>query len=354
MREAARKPTFTSRSNRHRASSGRSAVFAILSSFLTVASGTHALADGPHDIVRSSLVYIVTSAETRTGVPLGTTGTGVVVSADGYILTSYHLLSKLQKSVPAGTSINPESVGVRVSIGRKVSDPTDAAAVIFGIPETDLLLIKVAETATPLPFAQLALAPDLVGLGVGSTVYTSGFPASLNDIAYSDEVSSKNGPGGFTWVLKKPPIDGQSGSPVYNDKGKLVGVMKGDVSGGAGAMVPIHLASNLLDPIKFRLLEARMADLYEAERVSQCFLIRSTLVNRVLLQMTVSQHTIEQSTATLDRFKTRDHNGLSLLEKQLIDEATNSLSVAQDQYSKARAKASELSTAPTDTCSPPG
>lgn len=323
-------------------------MIATLSSLLSFLSGTCALADGPHEIVRPSLVYIVTSAETETGVPVGTAGTGTVVSSDGYILTAYHLLSKLEKAAPGNARIRPETVKVRVSIGKKVADPIDPAAIIGSLPVTDLLLLKVAETGKPLPFAQLALAPDLVVLNVSSTVYTSGFPASLNDIAYTDQITSKNGPGGFTWVLGKPPIEGQSGSPVYSDKGKLVGVMKGDVSAAAAAIVPISLASSLLDPIKFRLLEARIEELNSAVIVSQCYLSKSVLVNQVLLQMTVSQGTTERSLATLDMFKNRELNSLTPMEKQLRDDTIKSLGAARDQYKNAKSKAEELSLAPTE------
>jgi V8-like Glu-specific endopeptidase len=341
-------PISTPRPNRRWVFSDGASVIAVLSSLLTFLSGTCALAGGPHDIIRPSLVYIVTSAETETGVAVGTQGTGTVVSSDGYILTAYHLLSKLEKAAPGNARIRPETVKVRVSIGKKADDPTDAAAVIGSIPATDLLLIKVAETGQPLPFAQLALAPDLVLLKVNSTVYTSGFPASLNDIAYSDQVTSKNGPGGFTWVLGKPAIEGQSGSPVYNDKGKLVGVMKGDVSAAAAAMVPIYLASGLLDPIKFRLLEARMEELNSAVLVSQCYLAKSVIVNQVLLQMTVSQGTGERSLRTLDMFKDRDLNSLTPMERQLRDDTIKSLGIARDQYNNAKSKAEELNRAPTD------
>jgi S1-C subfamily serine protease len=334
-------------------------VVAVILSLVIGTFGTIALAQNPHASVRPSLVYIVTSAETETGVPVSTEGKGTVVSQDGYILTSYHLLSKLQRSIPAAGGgfmrVKPETVRFRVSIGKKTDNPPDVAAVISAIPETDLLPIKIPETQAPLPFAQLALAPDFGQMNVGTTVYTSGFPASLTDIAYSDQVSSKNGPGGFTWVLGKPPMSGQSGSPVYNDNGKLIGVLKGDVSAGAAAMVPIQLASGLLDSIKFRLLEVRMEELNSAVIVSQCYLTRSVLVNQVLLQLTVSQHSMERSLTTLDMFKNRDVNSLSILERQLRDDTVKTLGAARDQYTRAKAKAGELSSGPdVGACSTAG
>jgi S1-C subfamily serine protease len=47
--------------------------------------------------MRWSLVYLGATAETVNGVPLESTGTGFIVTSQGRILTTYHLIGKLKR-----------------------------------------------------------------------------------------------------------------------------------------------------------------------------------------------------------------------------------------------------------------
>ena len=89
-------------------------------------------------------------------------------------------------------------------------------------------------------------------------MYTSGFPASLDYVVDEAKIKSRDAPGGYAWVLDMATTDhGQSGSPVYDETGRVVGVIKGDLRGAnqgqiiGTVFIPIERAEALLLPARF-------------------------------------------------------------------------------------------------------
>jgi serine protease Do len=177
---------------------------------------------------------------TDNGIPLASVGTGFFVSEDGYILTCYHLLDAIAK-------VRPETVEIWISIWERKQVPDKRAFVIDARVNLDLLLLKVSRAQNPyVPVRTGSARRNLTS----SMVLTSGFryQESSSDALYtrySDEVTSEDGPAGFTWVLGRPAAGGQSGSPVYTQQGVVVGVLKGDF-GGQTVFVPLEHAATLL------------------------------------------------------------------------------------------------------------
>jgi S1-C subfamily serine protease len=137
-------------------------------------------------------------------------GTGVVVAADGFLLTNHHVAGNgrpLRIRLPAGDTAKGELVG---------SDPA-----------TDLAVVKVAE-ATPV---QLPLA-DPAGIAVGQLVVAIGNPfrfersVSLGIVSALDR--SLPGPNGtlFEGLLQTDAAinPGNSGGPLVNARGEVVGI----------------------------------------------------------------------------------------------------------------------------------
>lgn len=140
-------------------------------------------------------------------------GSGVILSADGYIVTNNHVIDGAEK---LEVLLNDNSTYVAKVIG------TDEA--------TDLALIKIdAENLTPITFG------DSEALKVGEWVLAVGNPFGFNSTVTSGIVSAKarslshNSRGGKMGIESFIQTDaavnpGNSGGALVNLKGELVGI----------------------------------------------------------------------------------------------------------------------------------
>jgi serine protease Do len=196
-----------------------------------------------HQTVRSALVSISVKAETDVGTPLEAEGTGFLVSDDGYILTSYHLLAAMAKAKEG-------SIVIRISIGEKKPDRDRTAFVVDANPYVDVLMLKTPTRDTPFPYLKLGTSRSLQI--ASDPIFTAGFPSMLPFVVVATSISSFDGPGGHTWTLSNAVDAGQSGSPVYRANGEVVGIVKGMV-GAQAAFVPIDLAGGLAGQYIYRV-----------------------------------------------------------------------------------------------------
>jgi hypothetical protein len=214
----------------------------------------------PQDIVAPSLVYLTIdytpTKGPKVGVPQTDQATGFLVSDDGFILTSYHLLENLSET--AG-----ENASVHAVVGDNPEAQPVTAAIVNGVQPLDLLLLKIRAVAGhPYPFLKLGR----VGvLNTGDHIYTSGFNDKdlLND---EGTVNNKLGPLGlgYLWTINISIAPGQSGSPVYQSDGTVVGIIKGENKAtGKGYMVPIDFADALISFLRFRELNQQLVKLGE-------------------------------------------------------------------------------------------
>jgi serine protease Do len=141
----------------------------------------------------------------------GSQGSGFVIHPDGYILTCAHVVENEKKAT------------VWLQSNRFDAD------VVYKDVDKDLALLKLADNKTPLP----SLAFDFNGdYKMGQDVYTIGFPLSsilgnsprLNKGLLSSTVGLKDDPDFLQVSTQIQP--GNSGSPLLNDKGVVVGVMQ--------------------------------------------------------------------------------------------------------------------------------
>ncbi len=145
-------------------------------------------------------------------------GTGCVITEDGYILTNYHVI---EGAVSEDTGVN-----VLCQDGRNLQ------AVITGYEATlDLAVLKVdAKELTPVTTG------DSDAVHVGDEVYTVG--NSLGDMVFAQTKGTVSSPervvtasiGGEQVPLNVFQMDihinaGASGSPVYNSRGEVVGIV---------------------------------------------------------------------------------------------------------------------------------
>lgn len=198
-------------------------------------------------------------------VPRAASGSGVIISQDGYIVTNNHVVE------------NAEKVEVVLTDRRKVT-----AKVIGTDPNTDLALIKVE--ATNLPVVKMGNSDQVQ---VGEWVLAVGFPLDLQTTVTAGIVSAKARSIGIigreqqggqmseeeydeyqrTGKRPKAPANtsieafiqtdaainpGNSGGALVNAKGELVGINSAIASQsgynqGYGFAIPVNLAKKVLD-----------------------------------------------------------------------------------------------------------
>src|SRR5262245_17866468 len=220
-----------------------------------VANTTGALS--PHDVyekAKDSVAYITSQITQSSGGPFGTTqqgtatGSGFVVSSDGYIVTNDHVVD--------GAS----------SVTAKVGDGKTLTAKVVGTDaSTDLALLKVdASGLTPLTLGnsddvQVGDPADAIGNPYGlDRTLTTGVISALQR-----EISSPNGYTINDVLQTDAAINpGNSGGPLFNAQGQVVGVNSqietaGSSSGGESGNVGIGFAipSNTVKSVVEQLMK---------------------------------------------------------------------------------------------------
>jgi len=167
----------------------------------------------------------------------GATGSGVIVSPDGFILTNNHVASAANE------------LTVRLSDGRELR------AQRIGVdPRTDLALIKVA--AQDLPYATLG---DSSKLEQGEWVIALGSPFGLEQTMTAGIVSAmgrKFGGAYDNYIQTDASINpGNSGGALVNMNGEVIGINTSILSRGGGSEgVGFAIPSNTAKQVKEQLL----------------------------------------------------------------------------------------------------
>jgi serine protease Do len=163
------------------------------------------------------------------------TGSGVIISPDGYILTNNHV---------AGSA---DQINVKLADGREFK-----ARVVGKDSETDLAVIKI--DAQNLPHARLG---DSDKLEQGEWVIALGSPFGLQQTMTAGIVSAVGrdlgtSAGQFTnFIQTDASINpGNSGGPLINMQGEVVGInsmifSQTGVSAGIGFAIPANLANKV-------------------------------------------------------------------------------------------------------------
>jgi S1-C subfamily serine protease len=167
------------------------------------------------------------------------TGSGIVIDANGTILTNYHVIEnaiKVTVSFEKGQSVEAQVVG---------KDPSDDLAILHISPDgLKLHPLKLGDSST---------------VQVGDPVYAIGNPFDLERTLTTGVISALQreitAPNGFTInnVLQTDaPINpGNSGGPLLNASGEVIGINSqietggsGDGSVGIGFSIPINTAKS--------------------------------------------------------------------------------------------------------------
>ena len=215
------------------------------SSALDVPASDVEAPQGDVEKIAAEVMSSVVQINVRSGEE-GGSGSGVVLSADGEILTNNHVV---------------ETAAEDGTITVAFSDGTNAEATILGRdPVTDLAVIKAdgvsgLKPATLGNSAELRVGQDVIAIGspfgLESTV-TTGIVSALNRPVESSDASGENATV-FPAVQTDAAINpGNSGGPLIDMAGNVIGInsairTNSSASGsiGLGFAIPIDLARNV-------------------------------------------------------------------------------------------------------------
>lgn len=170
-------------------------------------------------------------------------GSGVIVSADGYILTNYHVVE------------NADQIEVVLDNGKTLSAQT-----VGGDPETDLAVLMLQpgkDGVREFPAISLGRMDDVI---VGDVVLAIGNPFGVGQTVTMGIVSalgrSHLGINTFeNFIQTDAAINpGNSGGALVDAKGNLIGISTAIYSRSGGSLgigfaIPVSTASNVLEQI---------------------------------------------------------------------------------------------------------
>ncbi len=195
--------------------------------------------DGPRIVSTYSeaVLSIHTRIKTKDGGSKTLAGSGFIVTDKGFVLTNAHM-------VPDSTSQVSREITARQQTQPTPESPGTSLQVIKVETELDIALLKLPESKAPWRRVQIG---DSNGVLEGQNLFVLGFPFNQNLSFVNGTLSSRNAEMGRfqTNVLLN---HGNSGGPVFNDRGEVVAMVVGGFEGTAGInfLIPINYARSLL------------------------------------------------------------------------------------------------------------
>jgi S1-C subfamily serine protease len=209
--------------------------------YLTFEQGLfNLLSDGKEKELYIKLFPSATDNFSNTPSESASSGTGYAISSDGYIVTNHHVTN-------GATSIKVRGVNGDFS-------KTYSAKVIIEDKNNDLSIIKIDD----LNFNSLGAIPYVIAnraSDVGTSVFVLGYPlrATMGDEVKLTNgiISSKSGFQGdvTSYQITAPVQPGNSGGPLFEDKGNIIGIINAKHTGAENASYAIKSSYlfNLID-----------------------------------------------------------------------------------------------------------
>lgn len=230
-----------------------------------------------NDVIKKVKPSVVLVSSTFTSAGGASTGTGIVFSADGYIVTNAHVITtEVKTSMNSNNQFDPfsnffdnfynynsSSSQTEIVKADKVTitldDETEYEATIVGYDaNTDLAVLKI--DATGLTPAEIG---DSTTLEMGDKAITLGYPLGLGLSASNGIISGLNkemsvevagGTATMTLLQTDAAVNpGNSGGPLLNSEGQVVGITSSKIASsevdGVGFAIPITDALPILNEL---------------------------------------------------------------------------------------------------------
>jgi serine protease Do len=158
-------------------------------------------------------------------------GAGVVWREGGYIITNYHVIAHGKPAV-------------------FLSDSSEhPVRVVAQAPELDLALLQIATAQVPV-----ALVADSRGMQVGQIVFAIGHPwgqrgyVTAGVISSLDTAQTRNGHGAVPIIRSDVLLaPGNSGGPLVNAAGGVLGINTMIIGGDQGVAIPSHVVESFVN-----------------------------------------------------------------------------------------------------------
>lgn len=183
--------------------------------------------------------------------------TGFLISSQGYVVTSHHVINKADS-----VYIQNEKYG------------SLKAVVVHSDPINDVSVLKIVSPAKiqPLPYMLAETESD-----IAEGVYTLGFPRE--DIVFGEgSISSLTGyrENPNAYQVSVPVNPGNSGGPLLNSKGDLIGMISGVQTQTSGATFAIKssvlkdiITASVLDSLQTPVKLSKQNTIKNATRIQQ-------------------------------------------------------------------------------------
>ena len=247
-------------------------------------------------------------------------GSGVIISADGYILTCHHVVD------------SAVSVTVTLNSGGKYE-----ASLVGSDERSDLAVLRIEPRADePLTYAEQGCSADLVKgervVAIGNPLGTLGGTVSDGIISYTERDISMSDGTVMTLLQTNAAINsGNSGGGLFNLDGKLIGIVNAKYAAegveGLAFAIPIDSAYTVqLDLIEYGYVRGVVDHGLETLDVTQSNYAQYHYyynINRIGVYVVSSEYCVE--------LKNKDCiisvNGIDVSTTQQLNEIINALSV---------------------------
>jgi S1-C subfamily serine protease len=191
-----------------------------------------------------------------------TSGTGFAISSNGIIVTNYHVIEGAKTINVRGINGNfNKAYSTNILIVDKVND---------------LALIKIEDSG----FSSLGNIPYVIkpnSSSVGENIFVLGYPlrAKMGDeIKLTNGIiSSKTGYQGdiTSYQISAPVQPGNSGGPLFDSKGDLIGVISAKLNGAENVSYGIKVSYllNLIDSIDFPIVLQKTSSINNKQLTQQ-------------------------------------------------------------------------------------
>ena len=191
-------------------------------------------------------------------------GTCFVINNQGYLLTNYHVIS------------GAKSVKIK-GIGGDYTTPQGAEVVAFDV-DLDLALLKLQDKT--IKFDSIPYSFGAENNQQGVETFVLGYPLTNsmgNEIKISEGIISSNSgyKGSISQYQFSAPVQpGNSGSPLFNNKGELLGIINAKLSGAEGAgyavkaqYIPVFL--KLIENVQVASGKSKLSTMTLPEKVAK-------------------------------------------------------------------------------------